>query len=262
MGCSNSFINEYGPFLDSKESSNESDLKMSRTDFNEINIVLLIYKDESDRDDFLENDIYFLDNKVDLFEGDNNHNNLKELNSTNVDLYIDGKKTRFKKCHKFKEIGIHKIKLKFKFLMTDCSYMFYNSIYLTDVDLSSFDSSEVQNMSNMFCGCKNLKYIDLSSLNTKNLKNIGGMFGGCASLTKINLKTLNSKKLTDISGLFGGCFNLQKIDLTPLYTKNVTNMAGMFISCCNLESINVSSFETGNVTNMNNMFANCLKITN
>ena len=119
MGCSNSNINEYDPFQDFKISSNESELKMSRIDFNEISIILLIYKDESDRDDFLENDIYFLDNKVDLFEGNNNHNNLKELNSTNVDLYIDGKKTRFKKYHKFKEIGIHKIKLKFKFSITD-----------------------------------------------------------------------------------------------------------------------------------------------
>ena len=209
MGCSYSNFNEYEPFQDMNNSPYESEIKMTKTDFNEISFVLLIYKDdETDRDDFLENEIYFLDNKVDLFEGNNNHNNLKELNSSNVDLFIDGKKTIFKKCHKFKEIGIHKIILKFKCLVSDCSYMFYNSKYLTDVDLSSFDSKEVKNMSNMFCGCKNLKYIDLSSLNTQNVTDISGMFGGCRSLTEINISTLDSKILTNLRGLFGGCFNL------------------------------------------------------
>lgn len=183
-------------------------------------MILLIAKDINDKDDYLDQDIYFLDNKTDLFNGNNNHNSLPELDNSNVEMYINGKKKKFQKYYKFPNKGIYKIKLKFKILMTDCSNMLYNSIYLTDIDLTNFKMKEVTNMAYMFCGCKNLKSIDLSSLNTKNVTIYSGMFGGCMNLTSLDLSSFDSKKLTDMSGMFAGCFNLKKIDLTPMYTKN------------------------------------------
>ena len=115
MGCSNS--NEIGN-KNENENENESEIEVEHNyieeidiahnkrnpkknktekDLNEITMHLLIVKDINDKDDFLEQDIYFLDNKTDLFNGNNNHNNLPELNSSNVEMYINGKKKKISK---------------------------------------------------------------------------------------------------------------------------------------------------------------------
>ena len=47
------------------------------------------------------------------------------------------------------------------------SCMFSNCRNLQSIDLSSFNTQNVTNMSYMFHNCKNLQSIDLSSFNTK-----------------------------------------------------------------------------------------------
>ena len=46
----------------------------------------------------------------------------------------------------------------------------------------------------MFDGCSNLKSIDLSSFNTSNVKDMRDMFYGCSSLKKENVNIKNSEK--------------------------------------------------------------------
>ena len=163
MGCSksNEDFSLYEKGIKISNSNNLNDVnylnkngksKIEPNSINMITMTLLIQKDQNDKDDFLDNYIHFLDNKTELFGGRNNYNNLKELNTSNVELYINGKKQRFKKYYKFPNTGLYKIKLKFNISMTNCSYMFYNSIYLTDIDLTSFDTSNVTNMAFMFAG--------------------------------------------------------------------------------------------------------------
>ena len=48
--------------------------------------------------------------------------------------------------------------------------MFYNCHNLIKVDLSSFNTQNVKEMSEMFSCCYNLIKVDLSSFNTKNVK--------------------------------------------------------------------------------------------
>ena len=43
-------------------------------------------------------------------------------------------------------------------------------------------------MSGMFYGCSSLQSIDLSSFNTTNVEDMGCMFYGCSSLKKENIK--------------------------------------------------------------------------
>ena len=47
--------------------------------------------------------------------------------------------------------------------MKDCSFMFYGCSNLTNIDLSSFNTQNVNNMSFMFNGCSNLKEIKLKN---------------------------------------------------------------------------------------------------
>lgn len=60
---------------------------------------------------------------------------------------------------------------------------------LTSLSISSFDTSNVTDMSEMFRNCISLKTLDLSSFNMKSVKNKRDMFEGCDSNIGIPLGT-------------------------------------------------------------------------
>ena len=57
--------------------------------------------------------------------------------------------------------------------------MFHNCFDLNNLNISSFNTKNVTDMSYMFYDCKNLINLDLSSFNTKNIENVNGIFHGC-----------------------------------------------------------------------------------
>ena len=89
------------------------------------------------------------------------------------------------------------------------SWMFYDCQNLIKIDLSSFDTQNVIDMSYTFYGCKNLINIDLSQFNTKNIKNITYIFWGYGNLIKINRKNFRKVK-TDLE------LNNSQLSIYPL----------------------------------------------
>ena len=77
----------------------------------------------------------------------------------------------------------------------------------------------------MFYRCSNLTNIDLSSFNTKNVTNMSCMFYGCSNLTNIDLSSFNTKNVTNMSGMFSYCSNLKKIRITEKYNGKLINKA-------------------------------------
>ena len=69
--------------------------------------------------------------------------------------------------------------------VTDMSWMFYNCVQLTSLDLSSFNTSNVTDMGRMFSECDKLTSLDLSSFNTSNVTMMNFMFAGSESLRAI-----------------------------------------------------------------------------
>ena len=254
----------------------------------EENLIILTLKIKQKH---LNKDIYFLDNTnyTDLNGEDHLHDNLKELNSTNVDLYINNIKYEFKKYFTPETEGEYCIKLKFKVNLKDCSFMFAGCKNIINIDLKLFITKDVTDMKYMFSGCKKIKYLDLSSFNTTNVTNMAGMFGefndtffsidkfnemdidnmtnsfasrinGCKHLVDLNISSFDTSNVTNMMFMFGGCLSLETLDLSKFNTKNVTNMMGMFNKCLNLLELDVSSFNTEKVTNMMSMFTECRKI--
>ena len=135
---------------------------------------------------------------------------------------------------------------------------------LIDLDLSSFDTYKVLDMSYMFCGCKNLTNLKISSnFNTKNVSNYYGMFGCCENLDYLDLSSFDSKKANILTGMFYQCYNLTNIVFSSSFTcENVTNMSGMFGSCESLEKLDLSHYDTKNVVMMSGMFLECYRLTN
>ena len=57
--------------------------------------------------------------------------------------------------------------------------MFRYCVNLKSLDLSGWDTSNVEYISSIFCGCEKLKSLDLSGWNISHIKKKGGMFSKC-----------------------------------------------------------------------------------
>ena len=150
---------------------------------NEINLVVKAEKDD------INNKIYFLSNNE-------INNNLKEINEKNTEVYINNKKENI--CKKYfipEKEEEYKIKLKINNIITDCSYMFAGCNKIIDINFSSVNITNVNNMSYMFYNCENLKNVKFFSFINKNIINMEYMFYNCKSLNDLDLSFLNFKML-------------------------------------------------------------------
>ena len=138
---------------------------------NEIKLVVKIEKEDINKD------IYFLDNIAiknyihfdDDDEEHNDNNNLKELNELNTEIFINNIKYKYTKNFKPEKEGLYEIKIKMNILIKDCSYMFYGCSNLTNIDFSSFNTENVNDMSFMFSFCYNITI-------TKHIAHISNIF--------------------------------------------------------------------------------------
>ena len=76
--------------------------------------------------------------------------------------------------------------------------MFKNCSGLKELNLLSFKTDKVTNMTFIFCGCSGLKELNLLSFKTDNVTNMSGMFSGCSGLKELNLKSIESDKVKDM----------------------------------------------------------------
>ena len=139
---------------------------------------------------------------------------------------------------------------------------------LTSLDLSSWNTSKVTTMKDMFGACLRLKSLEVSNFDTQNVTDMEGMFRNCQSLISLDLSKWNTSKVTTMNNMFGinsfryvGCSSLKTLNLSGWDTSNVTDMSGMFRNCESLEVLDVSHFNTSKVTKMNDMFNGCSSLT-
>ena len=121
--------------------------------------------------------------------------------------------------------------------------------------LEYLNTSEVEDMSNMFAGCSNLKSIDLSHFTTSKVKKMYATFWRCG-VTNLDVSTFDTSNVTDMGFMFCLCGNLEDIDLSNFNTSKVTNMENM-LSSCGFKNLYLRNFDTRNVQSMSYMFSNC-----
>ena len=87
---------------------------------------------------------------------------------------------KYEKYFKPEKEGEYKIELRFDINLTDCSYMFSGCENIKYIHFTNFNTSNVNNMSHMFCECESLNSLpDISKWNTSNVNNMSLMFYGC-----------------------------------------------------------------------------------
>ena len=145
--------------------------------------------------------------------------------------------------------------------VVNMSYMFEGRRFLETLDVSSFDTRSVTDMSGMFYSNYKLTTLNVSNFNTSKVVNMSNMFRNCIGLTSLNLSNFDTRNVTNMRGMFAGLM-LTTLDLSNFNTSKVTNMAQMFSTDLRLTSLNLSNFDTRNVTDMSEMFMSCKFLTN
>ena len=133
-------------------------------------------------------------------------------------------------------------------------YAFKHNIY----DLNFIDTSKITDMSGLFtCIAHDF---DVSSWDMSNVKNMSYMFYNCYKFTGKGIGNWNVSKVIDMSCAFTGCKNFNR-DLSNWDVSNVTDMTHMFSCCNNFEGKGLENWNVTNVTNMRRMFDGCNKLT-
>lgn len=97
---------------------------------------------------------------------------------------------------------------------------------VTTLDLSSWDTSKIIRMPNMFNSCNYLKSVNLSGWNVSSLENCSNMFYECQALTEIITEEnvdweTEARNLYSHDGMFSYCYRL------PYYSYyNITDIRG------------------------------------
>ena len=131
--------------------------------------------------------------------------------------------------------------------VTNMSFMFCNCSSLTSLDVSNFNTSQVTDMHYMFWGCSSLTSLDVGGFNTAKVTDMEGMFGRCSSMTSIDVSSFNTEKVTDMQQMFWYCSSLTTIYCDKDW-KNVTNSTSMFTGCTSLVGGNGTVYDASNVT--------------
>ena len=147
-------------------------------------------------------------------------------------------------------------------LNRDSSGMFWTIEEVTDIDVSTFDTSAVENMYDMFSNTHNLISLDLSNFDTQNVTVMKDMFYNTYKLKTINLSSFDTRNVADMRGMFKDSHTLETLDLSNFDTSKVTSMTEMFSGASALVSLDLSNFNTGNVTDMTSMFAKTTNLKN
>ena len=149
--------------------------------------------------------------------------------------------------------------------MSDMFATFINDgVEMNAADLSSWNTANVTNMSNMFFLNHQVKNLDLSKWNTSKVTDISGMFYD-VTLNQLNLSNWNTSNVTDMASMFSGATINSVTGLNSFNTSKVTNMSFMFgsdtdscgMTCSGstkIDNLDISSWDTSNVTDMSYMF--------
>ena len=146
---------------------------------------------------------------------------------------------------------------------------FFNSCIAIN-GLEILDTSNTTNMKGMFYRCNGLTSLDVSTFDTSNVVNMSYMFSvetnGTSALTSITFgNNFVKSSVTDISFMLYGCRNLITLDIDDWDISNVVDMRSFAKYCDKLTTFganNLANWNLGNVIYLDEAFRNLLVMPN
>ena len=139
--------------------------------------------------------------------------------------------------YNFQKEGKYKIVIVLNHIINDMKRFFYECSNYILLDFSSFDSSNITDMSGMFRKCYKIKNINgINKFNTSKVNNMVGLFNDCNELEYLDLSNFNTSNVVDMQTMFNRCRKLKGIKgIDRFNTIKVTDMSGMFQGCNEVE---------------------------
>ena len=240
-------------------------------------------KNNTNNDNYIEIKINIDNNKIGenikIFQQSNLYKYLFNFEKNDIEVIVDGENTsidiferskefkeeeKSKDCYKaqkieynletgyeyflkFKNEGIHTIKIIFRRKLYDCSFLFNNCKNIIEIDLSNFDCSQVISCESMFDGCISLKKLNLGKLDFSLCKNIKNMFNACENLENLDVSHFNTKNSVTFEQMFCGCKKLKNIDVSKFDSSKCESINSMFRYCENLSETNMINWDMRNL---------------
>lgn len=146
----------------------------------------------------------------------------------------------------------------------DSAYIFYCFSELKYVNnTENFKTDNATTFYNMFAKCVSLEYIDLSTWNTSKVTNLANMFnmemyGRVSVLTGVDFYGWDTSNVTTMENMFKNCEVLEVLDLSSFNTAKVTTMRFMFYRCKKLDVVYIGhGWTTDAIANLNDGVFNC-----
>lgn len=131
---------------------------------------------------------------------------------------------------------------------------------IEELDLHTWDMSNVTNIECMFHNCYNLKKINIAGWNIIKVQNMNGLFDCCTSLESLDVSRFDTRNVKKMPFVFHNCRKIKYLDLSKWKTSKVDNFRYMFDGCENLTEIKgIESWKISNVGSwgMEHMFSKC-----
>ena len=142
------------------------------------------------------------------------------------------------------------------------SYTTAGMMSLTTLNLSGWNvTNKCTSFRNMFQNCENLTSLDVSNWDISSATDTNNMFLSCSSLTSLDVSKWNVGNVTNMQAMFDGCSSLTTLDISNWNVEKVSNMSHMFGRCTSLISLDVANWNVDNVTTTQEMFARCISLT-
>ncbi|MFD1418277.1 BspA family leucine-rich repeat surface protein [Companilactobacillus keshanensis] len=136
---------------------------------------------------------------------------------------------------------------------------------LVKVDLSKFNSKNVNNYMNLFKDCSKLTTIIWPNESTDSATKFNSMFSNDSSLTSDSLEFLNqfnASKVTDFSSMFYGCSAITNLHSIESWNVNsASNLAQMFDEDKSLTDLDLSSWNLNNANDFSWLFDACISLS-
>lgn len=143
----------------------------------------------------------------------------------------------------------------------DFSYMFSGCQSLTALDVSRWNTANARKMDFLFSECHNVEVLDVGNWQTGNVTTLLRTFNECKKVTTLDVGNWDVGKAINICAVFATCESLTSIDVENWNTESAINMSYIFFECKNLRTVNVSKWKMGKATEIQRIFHGCTSLT-
>ena len=249
-------------FTEMFASARPGNTSKSPVDFSKINTVNAITLSGMFRNSsFSSIDVSSFDTKnvrdlSDMFKG-------TELNTSHIDLRNWDFSRVYNTRGMFEDARIGSVDIGGwnSYSLHDASNMFRNANITSGLNIVSFDTANVIDMSGMF-SFSNIPNLDLAYLKTSNVKNMRSMFEGGRFYPSLDLARFDTRKVEDFSSMFRGInIDSRTLDVSSFDTSNATSFRFMFDGTNLTGNLDLSNFNTSKAIDMSNMFSSSVLLT-